>query len=80
MAASHQRNVDMAARRAAGHSIQMLSSTKSCSPALSSLLPGIQHHPASDGAEHCKDTGSAMVADQVSAASPFLSVVLEDQD
>ena len=79
MAANQQRNIDMAARRAAGHSTQMLSSRKSTAPAVSSPLPS-KHPPASLGAEPCKDSGSTPNADQVSAASPFLSVVLEDQD
>ena len=79
MAAHHQRSIDMAARRAAGHSTQMLSSRSSPASAVSSLLPS-KHAPASVGAEHCKDSSSTPAADQVSAGSPFLSVVLEDQD
>ena len=79
MAAGHQRNISMAARRAAGHSIQTLSSMKGPAPGLSSPPPS-KPSPESVGAEQCKDTGSTPAADQVSAASPFLSVVLEDQD
>ena len=45
--------------------------------AVSSPLPS-KHPPASLGAEPCKDSGSTPNADQVSAASPFLSVVLEE--
>ena len=78
MAANHQRNIDMAARRAAGHSTQMLSSRKTFVPA--AVSSPSKHAPASLGAEHCKDSSCTPAADQVSAGSPFLSVVLESQD
>ena len=69
LALNHQRNVDMAARRAAVHSTQKLSSMRSTSAAPSPDAYSNQWRSAGLPKESLDTDGPA-------AASPFLSVVL----
>ena len=75
LALSHQRNVDMAARRAAGHSTQKLSSMTSIKAVPTPDALSDQWRPGSMFKEGA-DADVPAAADGPAAASPFLSVVL----
>ena len=74
-APDHQRNIEMAARRAAGHSTQKLSSMTSTKAVPTPDALGNQWRPGGMFKEGADIEGPA-AADGSSAASPFLSVVL----
>ena len=78
LAVSHQRNIDTAARRAAGHSVQELSSMQSSRHLPSPAGFATQRRPSSAGAKidlTREDSDGAPAMDGAAAASPFLSVV-----
>ena len=78
LAVSHQRNVETAARRAAGHSVQELSSMQSSRCLPSPAGSASRRRPSSAGAEidlAREDSDGASAMDGAAAASPFLSVV-----
>ena len=73
LALNHQRNLDMATRRAAMHSTQKLSSMRSVS-AVSISDASSSQQPA------CRIFKEGIAADGPAAASPFLSVVLPTKE
>ena len=73
LALNHQRNLDMAARRAAVHSTQKLSSMRSTHAGPSPDASSSQRRPDSTVQEGADADGHA-------AASPFLTVVLPSKE